>query len=278
MIADRGTPAGPAHRPPWRRLSDDLDRPVALAAPPRRVVSLVPSLTELVCALGCADRLIGVTRYCTEPPAVVEPLAKLGGTKTPDLGRILDLRPDLVLLNAEESRREDFQVLTDAGITTFVSFPRTLVETVRSIERLGAALGADAAAGGLAAQIAAAAGERPARARRVFCPIWRKPWMSFNRDTYAHDLLGAAGGQNVCADHPQRYPVIDLQAVAQADPEVILLPDEPYPFAERHRRSLADLSETTAWRLGRIHFVDGKALSWYGPRTAPALRYFRQLL
>src|SRR5262249_53318615 len=121
-------------------------------------------------------------------------------------------------------------------------------------------------------------GEKPARPVRVFCPIWRKPWMSFNRDTYADDLLRHAGGANVCADLADRYPVIELAALAGADPEVVLLPDEPYPFAERHRASLAELSETTAWRSGRVHLIDGKALSWYGHRTAPALRDFRLLL
>ena len=94
----------------------------------------------------------------------------------------------------------------------------------------------------MAAEIRAAAGPVPGRSLRVFCPIWRKPWMSFNHDTFAHDLLRSAGGANLCADRPDRYPVVELQDIAQGDPEAILLPDEPYPFAERHRPALKALS------------------------------------
>jgi ABC-type Fe3+-hydroxamate transport system substrate-binding protein len=262
----------------WLQISDDVGRLVVLRAPPRRIVSLVPSLTELVCALGRGDFLVGVTRYCTEPADVVADLPKLGGTKNPDVGRIADLAPDLVLVNAEETRREDFQSLTSAGLIVLVSFPRSLDEAERSIDRVGRVLDASASAAAITAEIAAARAEASPPRRRVFCPIWRKPWMSFNRDTYADDVLRSAGGDNVCAGLVDRYPVIDLPAVAAADPEAILLPDEPYPFADRHRAVLGELSGTSAGRSGRIHLVDGKALSWYGHRTAPALRYFRRLL
>jgi ABC-type Fe3+-hydroxamate transport system substrate-binding protein len=262
----------------WRRLHDDLGRPVALAAPPRRIVSLVPSLTELVCALGRGDRLVGVTRYCTEPSDVVAGLHRVGGTKNPDVSSIVALAPELVLVNAEENRHEDFQSLIAAGLTIWVSFPRTVEQTVASIERVGEGLDVTASAAAMAGEIAAALANPPGRHARIFCPIWRKPWMSFNRDTYAHDLLRCAGGDNVCSELADRYPVVDLHAIAQTDPQVILLPDEPYPFAERHRQALGPLLDTSAGRSGRIHLVDGKALSWYGPRTAAALRVFRRLL
>jgi ABC-type Fe3+-hydroxamate transport system substrate-binding protein len=262
----------------WRQLVDDLDRPLALAHPPQRIVSLVPSLTELVCALGRADRLAGVTRYCTDPPAVVASLPKLGGTKNPDIERLVELGPDLVLVNAEENRREDYEALTAAGLTVFVSFPRTLEATGPAVARVGEAIDAAAAAHAILQDLAVQLAQPPLRQRRVFCPIWRKPWMSFNRDTYADALLRRAGGENVCAAAALRYPVVDLEQVAAADPQVILLPDEPYPFAKRHIQALSPLCATTAWRDGRIHFIDGKALSWYGHRTAPALREFRSLL
>ena len=262
----------------WRQLNDDVGRRLVLAAPPGRVVSLVPSLTELVCTLGRSDRLVGVTRYCSEPAEVVATLPKLGGTKNPDLEAIIGLAPDLVLVNAEETRHVDFQALIRADLTVFVSFPRSLAATVGSIERLAEAIDASAPAAAMAREITALLADPPDRRLRAFCPIWRKPWMAFNRDTYAHDLLCQAGADNVCADRAERYPVVDLEAVAHADPEVILLPDEPYPFAERHRSFLTPLSGTIAWQQGRIHFVDGKALSWYGHRTAPAVRDFRRLM
>jgi len=260
-----------------RNLTDDLGRPVELRAPPRRIISLVPSLTELVCALGCADRLVGVTRFCTDPPDVVAALPRVGGTKNPDLRHIARLAPELVLVNVEENRDEDFQSLSAAGLTLFVSFPSTLEAVARSIERLAAVLGADEPAAALAADIRATQLELPTSWLRVFCPIWRKPWMSFNRETYAHDLLHWAGGENVCGRSPLRYPIVELSEVTRLDPEVVLLPDEPYPFAERHLSLLAALNGTAAAQTGRVHLVSGQALFWYGPRTAPAVREFRRL-
>jgi ABC-type Fe3+-hydroxamate transport system substrate-binding protein len=102
--------------------------------------------------------------------------------------------------------------------------------------------------------------------------------MSFNADTFAGDVLVRAGGDNVCGARVDRYPVVDLAEIAGADPQVILLPDEPYPFAARHRPALAPLADTAAWRDGRVHLIDGKALSWYGHRTAAAVRALRGLL
>lgn len=265
----------------WRSVRDDLDRVLALDAPPRRIVSLVPSVTELLCDLGAADRLVGVTRFCTEPPAVVSRLPRLGGTKTADCDQVVALHPDLVVMNSEENERAHFDALLAAGLPVFVSFPTTVAAAGEGIARLGAAVDADAAAHTLAAGITAAlASLRPLALRRprVFCPIWRKPWMTFNDETYCHDLLAAAGSDNICAAAEPRYPEVDLAEIAAADPEVILLPDEPYPFATKHLPSLASLHASTAWRTDRVHLVDGKALSWYGARTAPALGLFFRLL
>jgi ABC-type Fe3+-hydroxamate transport system substrate-binding protein len=220
-----------------------------------------------------------VTRFCTHPPNVVGVLPKVGGTKNPDIDAIVSLRPDLVVVNSEENRQEDFTRLEQAGLAIFVSFPRTVEEAALSIERLGAALDRETAAGDLSDSIRAAA-QRVATAagRRIFCPIWRNPWMSFNDDTFAHDILRRAGGLNVCADLEARYPKVELEAVAAADPEVILLPDEPYVFAEEHKSKLVGLERSTAVRNGEVHLIDGKALSWYGPRTPAALEEFARLL
>jgi ABC-type Fe3+-hydroxamate transport system substrate-binding protein len=256
---------------------DDAGR-LVVVEPPSRIVSLVPSLTELVCRLGLAHRLVGVTRYCTEPAAIVAHLPRVGGTKNPDVARIAALRPDLVLVNSEENRLEDFQALVDAQLAVWVSYPRTVREAARSIARMGAVLGADDRAAAVASQIEAALADPPRRRVRVFCPIWRNPWMAFNADTFAGDLLSCAGGDNVCAGRVERYPVVDLDEIRRADPQVILLPDEPYRFADRHRAALEPLSDSSAGRDGRIYLIDGKALSWYGHRTGPALRTFRRLL
>lgn len=257
---------------------DDLGRPLVLAAPPARIVSLVPSLTETLFAIGAGPRVVAVTRYCEEPAREVAALPKVGGTKNPDVAAIAALAPDLVVVNAEENRREDFEALSALGLACFVTEPKTILDGIRTIARLGELTGCDAGRTLAAEQerrvratLATITGRRPVR---YFCPIWRKPWMTFNADTYAHDVLRAAGGANVCADDPTRYPTVTLAAVAEAAPEVVLLPDEPYRFTEKDRAALAPLADTPALRAGRVHFVDGKALAWYGPRIADAVATF----
>jgi ABC-type Fe3+-hydroxamate transport system substrate-binding protein len=256
---------------------DDVGREVVLARAARRLVSLVPSITETVFALGGGEALVGVSRYCTEPAGRVERVEQVGGTKNPDVERIRALRPDLVLVNAEENRREDFDALDAAGVTVFVSFPRRAREVSDLLTRLGELTGTASAAARMAAELTCALEEmevpRPRGAARVFCPIWKNPWMSFNRDTYADDMLHIAGGHNVCGDRPERYCTVSLEEIAALMPEVILLPDEPYVFRAKDLAALGPLSGTPASRNQRVHFVDGKALSWYGTRTAAALRY-----
>ena len=263
-------------------LSDDRGRTLRLGAPPRRIVSLVPSLTELLFALGAGDAVVGVTRYCTEPPARVAPLPKVGGTKNPDLAAVEALAPDFVVMNAEENRREDFEALAAAGLTVFVSESKTVADALALIPRLAAAVGhaeegrrlVDAQEAGVAAVVSEASRRA---AVPYFCPIWKRPWMTFNADTYAHDVLRVAGGANVAADRPERYPEVTLEEIAATAPAVVLLPDEPYPFSARDRAALAPLADTPALRDDRVHFVDGKALSWYGPRIADGIAAFNRL-
>jgi len=265
----------------WRTVTDDIGRQLALAEAPRRIASLVPSVTELLCHLGAADRLIAVTRFCSEPAELPAQVARVGGTKTPACDQLIALQPDLVVLNSEENRRADFEALDRAGLPLFVSFTSTVSGAAVSVEHLGMALGAEAPAAALAAQIRAAraaVASGSTRRRRVFCPIWRRPWMSFNRDTYCHDLLLSAGADNVCAAASERYPVVTLASIAAARPEVILLPDEPYPFTDRHRADLRELASTPAGETGATYLLDGKALSWYGHRTPAALRTLVELM
>jgi ABC-type Fe3+-hydroxamate transport system substrate-binding protein len=264
------------------RLEDDVGREVELAQPAKRIVSLVPSLTEALFALGCGESVVGVTRYCSEPAAAVERLDRVGGTKNPDLTRIRQLQPDLVLLNAEENRREDFEALEQAGLTIFVSFPHRVRDVGGLLRRIGRLTGTDPCAAQLAGELEDTledlARADPTAPVRVFCPIWKNPWMSFNRETYAHDMLALAGGLNVCADRAKRYCTIALSEIAAAQPEIVLLPDEPYVFTPKVLPDLEPLRDTPAWRANRVHFIDGKELSWYGPRTTPALRHLRALL
>ncbi len=261
---------------------DDANRRIALPHPARRIVSLVPSLTETLFALGCGQAVVGVTRYCTEPTGTVERITRVGGTKNPDLQRIRALHPDLVLVNAEENRKEDFEALEGAGLNVFVSFTHRAREVNDLLRKLGALAGTSTAArrmgGELTQTLAQVETVHSAPRPRIFCPIWKNPWMSFNRDTYADDMLWLAGGQNVCRDSAERYCQVSLADIAAEQPEVILLPDEPYVFRRKDLQDLEPLRETAAFQRKRVHFIDGKALSWYGPRTARSLRYLQALL
>jgi ABC-type Fe3+-hydroxamate transport system substrate-binding protein len=248
----------------------------------RRIVSLVPSLSEALFALGLGDRLVGVTDWCVHPRALVAPLPKVGGTKNPSLARIAELAPDLVLANREENRRRDVEALEARGIDVWVTHPRTVEEASALLREL-AELGAPAAA---AAQVlrpieqalAAAAQRADAPRVRVFCPIWKNPWMAVGGDTYADDLLRVCGGANVFSDRPERrYPILTLEEIVAASPEVILLPDEPYAFGPRDLAELAQLPLPAA-RTGRIHLIDGTLVSWYGPRIANAIAGIGALL
>jgi ABC-type hemin transport system substrate-binding protein len=280
---------------------------------PRRIVSLVPSLSESLERLGLGDRLVGVTEYCVHPPGAFDALPKLGGTKDADVEAIAALRPDLVIANQEENTPRIVRKLAEREIDVWVTYPRTVGEGVELLEAM-ATLGADRAHRARVVEPArrafdeARAAQRARAARgatgvRVFCPIWRDPWMTIGRDTYIHDLLALCGGENVfagglggppggpggartggsapgasgSASGDRRYPIVTLEAVEAADPQVIVLPDEPYRFGVRDAAELAELACAAA-RTGRIALIDGTLVSWYGPRIAEAIRALAAIL
>ncbi len=255
-----------------------------LPEPPRRIISLVPSVTEILFLLGVGPAVAGCTTYCTEPPEGVLATTRVGGTKTPRLDLIRALRPDLVVANIEENHREHVETLRGWGIPVHVNYPRTVAEGIRLVRELGQVTGAAERGAALAEDLEQRCAEVTARARgrarptRVFYPIWRRPYMTINRDTYVHDVLAACGGENVCADLERRYPEVTLDAVAAARPEVILLPDEPYRFREAHAADFTPYPEMPAVRDGRIHLVDGRLASWFGPRMAQAFATLPDLL
>lgn len=211
------------------------------------------------------------------------PKAKVGGQKDPDLEKIRALEPDLVVANREENRRADVEQLRAVGIPVWVTFPRTVEDGIALIREIGELTGTTAEADALAVPllrryretVAATAGRRPVP---VFCPIWRGPYMTINRDTYVHDVLRVCGGANVFADQPARYPTVTLEEVAGAGPEVILLPDEPFRFRPRHLPDFEAFPDVPAVAAGRIHFVDGRLLTWYGRRIGEALEGLPPLL
>ena len=243
-----------------------------------RIVSLCPSLTELVFDLGRGEELVGRTKFCIHPADRVGAVESVGGTKNPKVERIVALAPDLVLLNEEENRREDADALAAAGVRCHTSFPRDADGTAHMVRAIGEALGTSATRV-RAEEIAADIERRSARVRaeaasrapvRWAYLIWRGPWMAVNGDTFVDALLTQAGGENVFAAHADRYPVVTAQEIAAADPALVLLSTEPFPFQERHARELAG---ATGLPPERFRIVDGELLSWHGSRTPAGIDY-----
>jgi len=245
-----------------------------------RIVSLCPSLTELVFDLGLGEDLVGITDYCVHPAGGVASIEKVGGTKTPAVERIADLRPDIVLLNEEENRREDEATLTGAGVRCLTTFPRTSLETAEMVRTIGAALErrqeAERIAGDIEQRTAHVVDQARGRTTiRWAYLIWRKPWMSVNADTFSSALLDQAGGRNVFAEREARYPQIALDELRAADPDLVLLCTEPFPFAEQH---IEELARDTGLASERFVIADGEYLSWHGSRTPAGVDYAAGLL
>jgi ABC-type Fe3+-hydroxamate transport system substrate-binding protein len=247
-----------------RTARDDLGRTVTVPGEVRRIVSLVPSLTETVAKSGAAHRLVGITEWCTHPPDVVAGIARVGGTKSPDVDAIVALAPDLVLTNEEENREEDVDALVAAGLSVWVTNPRTVQEGLTSIGRLLGVCGLSVARGWWRDAVSEWPLSEPAvDRRRAFVPIWRKPWMALGTNTFAGDLLSRLGVDNVLAEHHERYPKVDLDEVRALGVDLVVLPDEPYAFGP------ADAAEFAGWGVP-VALVSGRHLTWYGPSLVEA--------
>lgn len=214
-----------------------------------RIVSLVPSVTETL--LGWGVEPVAVTRFCE-----LDGYPTVGGTKNPDVDAIVALRPDVVLMDAEENRIADAEALQAAGVRVVATRVRSLADVAPALERIAAEVGA---APPLPGSSAPAAGPR----LRVWVPIWRRPWMTVSGLTYGSDLLAAAGFDNVFADRDDPYPAADIAEARAESPDLVLAPSEPYPFAERHRAELESVA--------RAVLVDGRDVFWWGVRTPGAL-------
>ena len=237
---------------------DDEGRPVLLTGPVRRVVSIVPSLTEAVAATA-PGLLVGATDWCSHPADL--DVVRIRGTKNPDVGKIVALRPDVVLANAEENRAPDLDALRAAGVAVHVTDVRTLDGAFSSLRRMLAACGLDAPQWLTDAETAWAALPDPAHRLRAVIPIWRKPWMAVGRDTFTGAVLARLGVDNVLSDDPERYPRIDPAALPPHD--LVVLPDEPYAF------TADDGPEAFA---APAALVSGRLLTWYGPSLVDAAR------
>ncbi|OAA28342.1 hypothetical protein UG55_1006317 [Frankia sp. EI5c] len=250
------TPAGGPPRDGSGNPLDDLGNPVSVPAVVRRVVSLVPSLTESVAA-SAPELLVGATDWCSHPPGLA--VTRVRGTKNPDLAAVRALAPDLVCANAEENREVDLAALRAAGLAVWVTAPTTVPESLRSLDRLlrlGCRLPRPAWLD--AAERIWSEPHRGPR-RRAVIPIWRRPWMAVGRDTFTGDVLARLGVDNVLGGSAQRYPRVDPATLPPHD--LVVLPDEPYAF------SPSDGPESFA---APAVCVSGRLLTWYGPSLVRA--------
>ncbi|MGG8409129.1 helical backbone metal receptor [Streptomyces sp. 12297] len=224
-----------------------------------RVVSLVPSLTEAV-AVTAPGLLVGATDWCSHPEGLA--VARIGGTKNPDVAAVTALRPDLVIANEEENRAPDLDALRAAGLDVLVTEVRDLPQAFRELERVLVAGCGLARPRWLDEAEAAWAAVRPAGEWSAVVPVWRRPWMVLGRDTFAGDLLARLGVRNVYAGHAERYPRVASARAAAEGCDLVVLPDEPYAF------SADDGPE--AFPGVPAALVSGRHLTWYGPSLADA--------
>lgn len=290
------------------RIFDNRKRALDFTAPPRRVVSLVPSDTLSVAALGCAGALVGRTDYCELPGDVVARLPSLGGTKNPRVDDICALEPDLVLADQEENTRSDLEAIAQRGFRVYVAFPRRVADGLAHLAKLARifAVEKDAAVRELLGQGYHALHDADAaRARtkplRAFCPIWMKPLMTIHGDTFISDMLNLTGARNVFADRERRYPLaadlgkapalppekvaerdvryprVTMEEVVARAPELVVLPDEPHPFSEENADVFRAL-DIPAARAGAVVRTEGKDLCWYGARSVEGIGRVRELV
>ena len=238
---------------------------------PQRIVSLVPSTTETLCALGLADRLVGITRYCVHPAEQLSNVQRVGGTKQVNIDLIRQLHPDLIFGNCEENTKEIFDALSPIA-PLWCPLPKTVDDAIHDLHAVGALIHSEDLAAQWVHRIKAArdAVRNPVNPSTTFTYawlIWRRPWMACGGDTFTTQMLAEFGGRNVFDAHTDRFPTISAADLSEASPDLIFLSSEPFPFVAKH---LSELSEATGLPTSTFRFVDGSLGTWHGVRMLEA--------
>jgi ABC-type Fe3+-hydroxamate transport system substrate-binding protein len=241
-----------------------------------RIVSLVPSLTELLCDLGLAEQLVGRTGFCIHPRETLRRIPKIGGTKDVKIDAVRALTPTHLIADIDENRREQVEAMMDFVPHVVVAHPRRVDDNLDLYALLGGIFRRPASADFLResfvaarAALAAAVAQQPRE--NVLYPIWREPWMTVSRDTYIASMLAAAGWDTLPTEASTRFPSFEWDAPWLAEVARVLLPSEPYAFGERDEAEVARRTGKPVWR------VDGEMISWYGSRAIAGLRYLAAL-
>lgn len=253
--------------------TDQLGRQVELKSTPKRIVSVVPSQTELLHYLGLEDEVIGITKFCIHPEEWFRTKPRVGGTKQLNIQKIVALKPDLVIANKEENVQQQIEELAQ-NLPVWVSDVNTLHEAQEMITSVGTLVGRESKALELVETLNISFGalQKPQRIKSLTCYlIWKDPYMTVGGDTFIHDMLERAGFVNLFAAK-SRYPAVTVEELGELGCEVLLLSSEPYPFLQKHIDELqAQLPDTA------IVLVDGELFSWYGNRLLHSPAYFEQL-
>lgn len=234
--------------------------------PPKSIISLVPSLTELLFDLGLEGKIIGRTRFCIHPEEKVREVDIVGGTKNPRINKIRDANPGLILSNREENRKEDIKLLQEE-FRVHLTDINSIEDALLSIHEIGEICGVPDKAQELISAIRTeydSVPDEPVLSAAYL--IWREPWMSVGRNTYIHSVLTHWGFENVFGNIT-RYPKTTLKQISEKNPDVILLSSEPYPFRDKHAEEIASVCNES-----RILQVDGEWFSWYGSRMLPSFK------
>ena len=253
---------------------DQMGRTVNVPSRPQRIISFVPSQTELFDDLGLGDRVVGITKFCIHPEAWFRNKDRVGGTKKVDLDKVRALKPDLIIGNKEENTQADIEAL-EREFPVWMSDVRDLDGALDMIRRVGGLTGSTTRADELITGI-----EQAFASLRPLSPplsaaylIWHEPMMVAGADTFVNDMLARCGLTNAFAQRPERYPEVSPAELAAADPDVILLSSEPFPFADKHILHYNMLCPGAP-----VQIVDGELFSWYGSRLLKAPAYFNGLL
>ena len=243
-----------------------------------RIVSLVPSITELICEMGLAERLVGRTGFCIHPRDVVRRIPKVGGTKDVDLERIRTLRPSHVIVNVDENRKEDADALAGFVPNLIVAHPLAPLDNLALYRLIGGIFGREPEADSLCRRFEEVhAGLRAAaesfQPQRVLYLIWKKPWITVSRDTYISRTLELVRWSSVPALSVDRYPRIDLDAPVLDGVDIVLLSSEPFMFREKH---LEEMRSIPGLRHKKVALIDGEMTSWYGSRAIRGLDYLQR--
>lgn len=241
---------------------------------PLRIVSLVPSQTELLCDLGLADRLYGITKFCIHPQEVVSKKTKVGGTKSFHIEAIKVLNPDLIIANKEEND-ESLILRLKQHFPVWISDVKNLEECKKMIAEVGELVNKKSEADFVLEKIDEGFTHlpKPNRKPKTAYLIWRKPYMSVNSDTFIHEVMEQCGLENIFANRDSRYPEISEEELRALAPELVLLSSEPYPFSEKHFEEIERLLPSTS-----VVLVDGEMFSWYGSRMMYAPVYLERLI